>query len=115
MEWGRFDHIKLGGATREGVEFSWWLVVPRRFFKVKDGKRVYLPESDQSGIAGLPGRLDDLPRAAAYRCRQLTGTKSTATRTAPAARFDLDRGGFAAGPPGHYRRSRRPASAKTCF
>ena len=58
---GRFDRIALGSTAREGVEFAWWLVVPRRHFRVKEGKRVYFPENDQSGIPGEPGRLDDLP------------------------------------------------------
>jgi hypothetical protein len=60
--WGsKYDLIVLGNAAREGVEFSWWVVVPRRFFQVKDGKRVYLPENDTSTMPGEPGRLDDLP------------------------------------------------------
>ena len=57
----KYDRIVLGSANRDGVEFSWWLVVPRRFFQVKDGKRVPLPENDASGMPGEPGRLDDLP------------------------------------------------------
>jgi len=61
MQRGKYDRIVLGSAVREGVEFSWWLVVPRRFFQVKDGKRVYSPESDQSAMPGEPGRLDDVP------------------------------------------------------
>jgi hypothetical protein len=55
------DLVVLGSATRDGVEFSWWLVVPRRSFEIKDGQRVYLPESDLSAMPGEPGRLDDLP------------------------------------------------------
>ncbi len=35
--------------------------MPRRFFRIEDGKRVYLPENDQSSMPGEPGRLDDLP------------------------------------------------------
>jgi outer membrane lipoprotein-sorting protein len=61
---GKYDRIVMGNSSRDGVEFSWWLVVPRRFFKVKDGKRVYLPDDDRSAMAGEPGRLDDLPGAA---------------------------------------------------
>ena len=64
MEGGKYDRIVMGSASREGVEFSWWLIVPRRFFEVKDGKRVYLPENDSPGIGGEPGRLDDLAGAA---------------------------------------------------
>ncbi|SIO40388.1 RNA polymerase sigma factor, sigma-70 family [Singulisphaera sp. GP187] len=60
--WGaKYDLIVLGSATRDGVENSWWIIVPRRFFQVKDGKRVYLPESDESFMPGEPGRLDDVP------------------------------------------------------
>jgi hypothetical protein len=60
--WGsKYDLIVLGNAAREGVEYSWWVVVPRRFFEVKDGMREYLPESDTSVMPGEPGRLDDLP------------------------------------------------------
>jgi hypothetical protein len=58
---GKFDRIVLGNAAREGVEFSWWMIVPRRYFKVKDGRKVYEPESDVSFMPGEPGRLDDLP------------------------------------------------------
>jgi hypothetical protein len=61
MQGAKYDRIVLGSATREGIEFSWWLIVPRRFFQVKDGKRVYLPASDQSAMPGEPGRLDDVP------------------------------------------------------
>lgn len=61
MQGGKYDRVVLANATREGVEFSWWLVVPRRFFQVKDGKRVDWPEGDQSAMPGEPGRLDDLP------------------------------------------------------
>jgi hypothetical protein len=64
MQGGKYDRIVMGSASRDGVEFSWWLVVPRRFFKVKEGKRDYLPENDQSALPGEPGRLDDLPGAA---------------------------------------------------
>lgn len=57
----KYDLIVMGNATREGVEFSWWMVVPRRYFEVKDGKRVDLPDNDQPSLLGEPGRLDDLP------------------------------------------------------
>jgi len=40
------------------------MVVPRRYFKVTDGKRVYLPQNDQSAIPGEPGRLDSVPGSA---------------------------------------------------
>ncbi|MDR3618452.1 MAG: hypothetical protein P4L85_03810 [Paludisphaera borealis] len=58
---GKYDFVGLGSATRDGVEFGWWIVMPRRFFQVKDGKREYLPENDASAMPGEPGRLDDLP------------------------------------------------------
>jgi hypothetical protein len=58
---GKYHRIVLGTAAREGVEFSWWLVTPRRFFQVKDGKRVYSPESDWLAVPGEPGRLDEVP------------------------------------------------------
>lgn len=61
MQGNKYDRIVLGSATRDGVEFSWWLVIPRRFFEVKDGNRVYLPESTASADPGEPGRLDDVP------------------------------------------------------
>jgi outer membrane lipoprotein-sorting protein len=64
MQGAKYDRIVMGNTSRDGVEFSWWMVVPRRFFKIKDGKREYLPESDRSAVAGEPGRLDDLPGAA---------------------------------------------------
>ena len=60
--WGaKYDIIGLGEANREGVEYRWWVIVPRRSFELKDGKPVYLPESDWSFMSGEPGRLDDLP------------------------------------------------------
>lgn len=58
---GKYDTIALGGATRDGVGFAWWIVTPRRFFEIKDGKREYVPENDLSAMPGEPGRLDDLP------------------------------------------------------
>ncbi len=58
---GKYDVVGLGEANREGVEYRWWAIVPRRFFEVKDGRRVYLPENDASARPGEPGRLDDLP------------------------------------------------------
>ena len=58
---GKYDTIGLGSATREGVEYAWCLVLPRRFFRMKDGKREYLPENDVSAMPGEPGRLDDIP------------------------------------------------------
>jgi hypothetical protein len=61
---GKYIRIVLGSATRGGVEFSWWLVVPRRFFEIKDGQRIFLPENDESAMPGEPGRLDDLPGVA---------------------------------------------------
>jgi hypothetical protein len=63
--WGtKYDIVGMAEASREGVDFSWWVIVPRRWFEVKDGKRVYLPETDVSYMAGEPGRLDDLPGTA---------------------------------------------------
>ena len=61
MEGAKYDRIVLGSAARDGVQFSWWLIVPRKFFAVENGKRVYLPENDESTMIGEPGRLDDLP------------------------------------------------------
>lgn len=52
----RHDLIGLATAERDGVEYGWWLVVPRRLFMVKDGKRVDLPEvgNAQPGKARVP-------------------------------------------------------------
>ena len=61
MEGAKYDRIVLGTAARGGVEFSWWLIVPRRFYRVEGGKRVYLPDNGLSAMPGEPGRLDDLP------------------------------------------------------
>jgi hypothetical protein len=58
---GKYDRIGLGSAAREGVEFSWWMIVPRKYFQVKNGKKVFEPENDESYMPGEPGRLDDLP------------------------------------------------------
>jgi hypothetical protein len=57
---GKYDRIVLGNAAREGVEFSWWMIIPRRYFQMKDGKKVFEPENDISYMPGEPGRLDDL-------------------------------------------------------
>jgi hypothetical protein len=60
--WGaKYDVIGMGEASRQGVSYSWWVIFPRRWFEVQNGKRVYQPESDVSFTAGEPGRLDDLP------------------------------------------------------
>jgi hypothetical protein len=70
---GKYDRIGLGTASREGVEFAWSLVIPRRLFKMQDGKPVFLPENDTSWMPGEPGRLDDpagkgwVPLSATYR------------------------------------------------
>jgi len=58
---GKYDRLVLALASREGVQFSWWLIIPRTYFMMKDGKRVMQPENDTSWIPGEPGRLDDLP------------------------------------------------------
>lgn len=60
----KYDIIGLGVANREGIEYRWWVIVPRRFFEMKEGKRVYQPERDVSVIPGEPARLDDVPNAA---------------------------------------------------
>ena len=58
---GKYDRVVLARASREGVEFLWWLIIPRRSFVMNDGQRVMLPETEASWIPGEPGRLDDLP------------------------------------------------------
>ncbi|QEH34562.1 hypothetical protein OJF2_31030 [Aquisphaera giovannonii] len=67
MMGGKYDRIVLGTAARNGVEFCWWLLIPRKFFMVKDGKREYQPQDDVSAMPGEPGRLDDLPGKARVR------------------------------------------------
>ncbi|AMV40596.1 hypothetical protein [Planctomyces sp. SH-PL62] len=57
---GRYVLIGLATAERDGVEYAWWLVVPRRLYLVKDGRREYLPESDD-GLGDEPARLDAAP------------------------------------------------------
>ncbi len=57
----KYDRIALARASREGVDFLWWLIITRKEFVVKNGQRVMLPESDASWRPGEPGRLDDLP------------------------------------------------------
>ncbi len=57
----KYDRIVLAKASREGVDFEWWLIITRREFTVKNGQRVMLPEDDTSWRPGEPGRLDDLP------------------------------------------------------
>ncbi len=59
--WGaKYDIIGLGEANRDGVEYRWWVVIPRRLFQMKDGKRVYEPDSNHAWTPSEPGRLDDL-------------------------------------------------------
>ena len=60
-EGSKYYRVVMGNLTRDGVEYSWWLVLPRRHYRVKDGKRVYEPESTASFMPGEPGRLDELP------------------------------------------------------
>ena len=60
-EGSKYYRVVMGNLTRDGVDYSWWLVLPRRHYRVKDGKRVYEPESTASNMPGEPGRLDDLP------------------------------------------------------
>lgn len=57
----KYDIIGLGEANREGVEYRWWAIVPRRFFTVTKGQRQYLPENDQPDPTGGPARLDETP------------------------------------------------------
>lgn len=61
MYGGAYDVVGLAEATREGVEYAWWVVFPRRFYTVKDGRREYFPEPTQPALPGEPVRLDDLP------------------------------------------------------
>ena len=56
----KYHRVVMGNLTRDGVEYSWWLVLPRRSYRIKDGKRVYEPEITASYVVGEPGRLDDL-------------------------------------------------------
>ena len=47
---GQSDHrIELAAAESEGVQVVWWLIVPRRLYLMKDGKRVEL------GNGAIPG------------------------------------------------------------
>jgi hypothetical protein len=57
----KYDRVGMATAAREGVEYVWWMIIPRKFFKLKDGKRVYEPESNVSFNQYEPMRLDDLP------------------------------------------------------
>jgi hypothetical protein len=56
---GKYDQIGMGTASREGVEYAWWMVIPRKFYKVESGKVVYLPRDDKSWMPGVPGRLEN--------------------------------------------------------
>ena len=53
----KYHQVGMAFAQREGVEFTWWLILPRRTFVVKDGKRVEV----KSERLPVPLRLDDLP------------------------------------------------------
>ena len=37
-----YNRITIAEVTREGVQISWWLIIPRRFFVVKNGKKELL-------------------------------------------------------------------------
>jgi hypothetical protein len=52
------DLIEMAHAAYEGVQVSWWLIVPRRFFEIKEGKRVEI----ETTPLFEPKTLDDLPR-----------------------------------------------------
>ncbi|WP_435019059.1 LolA family protein [Tundrisphaera sp. TA3] len=56
---GTYDLIGLASAAREGVEYAWWMIVPRRHFRVEDGRKVFVPELGWVPSPGEPGRLDD--------------------------------------------------------
>ncbi len=66
-----YDRIAIAEATREGVEVSWWLVIPRRYFVVKNGKKEFLPASsanDADRLDKSPGKVR-IPLEATYRDR----------------------------------------------
>ncbi len=56
---GNYFRVVLGNAQRDGVEYSWWLVMPRRFYEIKDGKRI--ERNDLFTGQGEPERLDNQP------------------------------------------------------
>ena len=61
IEGAKYDRVVLATLARDGVEYSWWLVFPRRMYRVKDGQRVDEPRNDASFMPGEPGQLDDVP------------------------------------------------------
>jgi hypothetical protein len=64
-----YVRIVLALAEREGVQYAWWLIVPRRFFQMKDGKRIEVetvPLGEPARLDDLPGRMR-LPLTASYR------------------------------------------------
>ena len=56
-----YHRVVLGSLSRDGIDYSWWMVLPRRRFVMKEGKRVYEPVGTAWTTPGEPGRLDDLP------------------------------------------------------
>ncbi len=48
-----FDRIVIADAVREGVEIHWWLLIPRRFFIMKNGKKEFIPIKPGDGHDSL--------------------------------------------------------------
>jgi hypothetical protein len=63
-----YDGIEMARAAYEGVQVSWWLIVPRRFIEMVDGKRVEIetiPRTEPRALDDIPGKVR-LPLLAIY-------------------------------------------------
>ncbi len=62
------DRITIAEVTREDVQLSWWLVIPRRYFVVKNGKKEFLTAKagdDADRLDKSPGKVR-IPLEATY-------------------------------------------------
>jgi hypothetical protein len=63
-----YDRITLAEVSREDVQFAWWLIIPRRFFMVKGGKKEFLTAKagdDADRLDQSPGKVR-IPLEATY-------------------------------------------------
>jgi hypothetical protein len=62
------NRIVIADAVREGVEIHWWLLLPRRFFIMKNGKKEFIatnPGDDPDRLDVVPGKVR-IPLEASY-------------------------------------------------
>jgi hypothetical protein len=66
--WSDSHRVELAMVERNGVEFLWWLLYPRRYFRMVDGKRVLVDagdETDRRALNSETGKIR-IPLGATY-------------------------------------------------